>query len=188
MLQGDSNVSVLKTSAFILKTTLILFLHTEDYLDFVASVFEHMPADQKGNFFAKHSELAVKVVGRRDKERPAGTVSISDGGRSLSDLSAITDDETSEMHVLYANVTYQDSFNKHIWRSIVVCLKDRIFPKIKFWKESKACFHVPDFRTLLPNNKYEQSRKVCEMLMDFVVKEMCIRCERRWHFGSCMRH
>ena len=144
-------------------------LHTEDDLDFVASVFEHMPADQKSNFFAKHSELAVKVVGRRDRERPAGTVSISDGGRSLSDLSAITDDETSEMHILYANVTYQDSFNKHIWRSIVVCLKDRIFPKIKFWKESKACFHVPDFRTLLPNNKYEQSRKVCEMLMDFVV-------------------
>jgi len=49
-----------------------------------------------------------------------------------------------------------------------VCLKDRVFPKAKFWKDTKANFIMLDFCTNLPKNKYEQSRKVCEMLMDFV--------------------
>ena len=29
-----------------------------------------------------------------------------------------------EMYLLYGTVTYQDSFHKHIWRSIVVCLNE----------------------------------------------------------------
>ena len=141
-------------------------LITEDELDFIASVFEAMSPDRKVDFFANNSLLAVKVVGRQDRVRP-GSVSVSDSGTSVSTLTSI-DDETSEMHILYGTVTYQDTFNKHIWRSIVVCLKDRIFPKIKFWKDSKTSFHVPDFRSRLPKNQHEQSRKVCEMLMDFV--------------------
>ena len=141
-------------------------LITEDELDFIASVFEAMSTERKGDFFAKNSLLAVKVVGRQERARP-GSVSVSDSGTSVSTLTS-NDDEMSEMHQLYGNVTYQDTFNKHIWRSIVVCLKDRIFPKIKFWKDSKTSFHVPDFRSRLPKNQYEQSRKVCEMLMDFV--------------------
>jgi len=91
-----------------------------------------------------------------------------DWDTNVSDLSTITTDETSEMHHLYATITYQETFNKHVWRSTGVCLKDSVFSKVKFWKDTKANFFMPDFRTNLPKNKYEQSRKVCKMLIDFV--------------------
>ena len=139
----------------------------EEDLDFLESVFKMMGAERKSSFFEHNSMLAVKVVGRNGKT--PGTVSVNgDGDTNVSDLSSIATDETSEMHQLYATVTYQETFNKHVWRSIGVCLKDRVFPKVKFWKDTKTNFIMPDFRTHLPKNKHEQSRKVCEMLMDFV--------------------
>jgi len=125
----------------------------EEDLDFLASVFKVMGAEQKRTFFQSNSILAVKVVGRNGKT--PGTVSVNgDGDTNGSDLSTITTDETSEMHHLYATITYQEMFNKHVWRSIRLCLKDRVFPKVKFWKDTKANFHMPDFCTNLPKNKY----------------------------------
>ena len=100
--------------------------------------------ERKSSFFQSNSILAVKVVGRNGKT--PGTVSVNgDGDTNVGDLSSMTTDETSEMHHLYATVTYQETFNKHVWRSIGVCLKDRVFPKVKFWKDTKANFIMPDF-------------------------------------------
>ena len=80
----------------------------------------------------------MKVV-RRTSKTP-GTVSVNgDGDTNISDFSSIMNaDETNEMHHLYANITYEEKFNKHVSRSIRVCLKDRVFPKVKFWKDTKA--------------------------------------------------
>ena len=42
-------------------------LITDDELAFIASVFEAMSPDRKGDFFANNSLLAVKVVGRQEQ-------------------------------------------------------------------------------------------------------------------------
>jgi len=91
----------------------------EEDLDFLASVFKVMGPERRSSFFEHNSMLAVKVVGRNGKT--PGTVSVNgDGETNVSDLSTFTTDETSEMHHLYATVTYQETFNKHVWRSIGV--------------------------------------------------------------------
>ena len=65
----------------------------EEDLDFLASVFKVMGAEQKRTFFQSNSILAVKVVGRNGKT--PGTVSVNgDGDTNGSDLSTIMTDET----------------------------------------------------------------------------------------------